>query len=231
MTVRKLLLFDIDGTLLLTGGVGAFALNQVFKEMFQVEDAWSELIPDGKTDFMIIDELSSSCLGRILNKDERNRVAERYHELFEQNIFTASGFKLMPGVPELLTLLSNRKDIALGIATGNFEKAAWLKLQRGNIHSYFKFGGFGSDSAFRPELTRKAAERGFAKIGRELAPEDVWVIGDTQHDIHAGKSMGARTVAVATGRLTPEEFKPYKPDHILTDLAKADEFLKILGLC
>lgn len=231
MAVKKILLFDIDGTLLLTGGVGALAFDQVFKEMFSVENAWKDLVPDGKTDFMIIDELAASSLGRILSRDERERVADRYHELFEQNIFIAGGFRLMPGVPELLALLSKRNDVALGIATGNFEKAAWLKLKKGNIHSHFKFGGFGSDSSLRPELTRKAAERGFEKIGRELAPEDVWVIGDTQHDISAGKSMGARTVAVATGRLTPEEFKAYKPDHILADFANPDSFLKILELC
>lgn len=226
--IRKLLLFDIDGTLLLTGGVGALALNQVFREMFGVENAWRGLVPDGKTDFMIIDELATSSLSRLLTQDERVRISNRYHEIFEENIFSAEGFRLMPGVTTLLSLLSERKDLALGIATGNFEKAAWLKLKRGGIHSHFQFGGFGSDSAHRTELTRKAAERGFEKIGRRLAPEDVWVIGDTEHDVNAGKSMGARTVAVATGRLKAADFEKHRPDHVLHDLNNPEEFFKIL---
>lgn len=230
MAIRKLILFDIDGTLLLTGGVGAVALNKVFQEMFGVEDAWSELIPDGKTDPIIIDELSSACLGRLLNENERERVADRYHELFEENIFSADGFRLMPGVNRLLEVLSQRKDLALGIATGNFEKAAWMKLKKGKLDSYFQFGGFGSDAHNRAELTRKAAERGFEQIGYRLASEDIWVIGDTQHDISAGKSLGARTIAVATGRLTVEEFKPYKPDYIFPDLENLEEVLKVLEI-
>ncbi len=230
MSIRKMILFDIDGTLLLTGGVGAVALNQVFQEMFSVQDAWSALIPDGKTDPMIIDELSVSSLGRLLTAEERQKVTDRYYEIFEQNIFSASGFRLMPGVSRLLDTLSAREDLILGVATGNFEKAAWLKLKRGDIHSHFHFGGFGSDSHHRPELTRKAVERGFEKIGRELPPEAIWVIGDTQHDIHAGKSIGAHTVAVATGRLKAEEFKPYKPNHILSDLDHPEQFLKILEI-
>lgn len=230
MSVKKLLLFDIDGTLLMTGGVGAFALTQVFREMFSVEDAWKELVPDGKTDFLIMDELASSSLGRLLTREECAYATDRYHEIFEEHILGSEGFRLLPGVPVLLEILSKRKDLALGIATGNFEKAAWLKLRKGNIHNHFHFGGFGSDSAHRAELTQKAAERGFEKIGRRLDPQNVWVIGDTQHDITAGKSMGARTAGVTTGRMKAADFKPYAPDYVLSDLTNPAEFLRMLEI-
>lgn len=230
MTVQKILLFDIDGTLLHTGGVGALALNQVFREMFGVENAWSEMVPDGKTDLRILEELSSSCLGRPLSERESALVAERYHEIFEKNIYAAENFRLMPGVTLLLKELFLREDLALGIATGNFEKAAWLKLRRGNLDTYFHFGGFGSDSASREELTRKAAERGFQKIGRVLEAQDIWVIGDTQHDILAGKSLGAKTAGVATGRLRAEDFRALGADVIFEDLSCSEFFFKELGL-
>ena len=229
MTIRKMLLFDIDGTLLLTGGIGAIAFNQVFQEIFGIEDAWGDCIPDGKTDPALVQEIAQARLGRDLSDAEYQNFCRRYLDLFDRGIQSAPKFHLMPGVPELLSALSQRHEIILGVATGNFEQAAWSKLERGRIRHYFRFGGFGSDSAHRHELTRRAMVRGHEIIGRQLDPGDVMVVGDTLWDIRAGKYLGARTVGIATGRYSTDDFKAESPDFIFSDLSDLKGFLKILG--
>lgn len=228
MSVRKMLLFDIDGTLLLTGGTGALAFNLVFKEMFGVEEAWGNTHPDGKTDPAIIDEVAVSCLGRTLSPAEYKKLCTRYLELFDENIGKSERFRLMPGVPELLEHLSQREDVLLGVATGNFEQAAWSKLERGKIRHYFSFGGFGSDSHHRPELTRQAMMRGHRTLGRELPSRHIFIIGDTPWDVLAGKHIGATTVAITTGSYTAADFEASNPDYIFPDLAQAERFLELL---
>jgi phosphoglycolate phosphatase len=228
MKIKKMLLFDIDGTLLLTGGTGALAFNQVFKEMFGLENAWGGCVPDGKTDPAIVDELAQANLGRSLTSVEYDSLCERYLQLFNENIHEAPRFRLMPGVPELLSELTARPELALGVATGNFEKVAWSKLERGRIRHHFRFGGFGSDSLHRPELTRRAMQRGHEIIGRELSPEDIVVIGDTIWDIHAGKHIGALTIGVTTGSYRQDDFRHAGADFIFSDLSDLAGFLKIL---
>ncbi len=226
--IQKILLFDIDGTLLLTGGVGADAFNIVFKEMFGIDDAWGSCIPDGKTDPIIIEEVAQASLGRKLNDSEYEKLCVRYLEIFDRDILKAERFRLMPGVPGLLEQLSRDRKLALGVATGNFERAAWSKLERGGIRHHFGFGGFASDSALRPELTRTALLRGHEAIGKELDPGQVFVIGDTIWDIHAGKHIGSRTVGIATGRYSVGEFKAAGADFAFPDLTDLAGFLKMI---
>ncbi len=227
--IRKMLLFDIDGTLLLTGGTGAVAFNQVFQEMFGLKDAWGNCIPDGKTDPALVEEIAQANLGRSLTLAEYQAFCSRYLELFEEGIREASRFRLMPGVKQLLGKLSAMPDLALGVATGNFEKAAWSKLERGSIRHHFRFGGFGSDSHHRPELTRKAMLRGHDFVGRVIDPQDIFVIGDTVWDIHAGKQIGACTIGITTGRYQKEDFEKAGSDYIFTDLTDLDQFLNALN--
>lgn len=225
----KLILFDIDGTLLYTGGSGRIAFEKAFEDLYGVKDVWQDLVPDGKTDPLIIEEIVSRVLGRSLTPAEEKKLADRYHEYFEIEIQNPPKMIILPGVPELLETLSKRKDVLLGIATGNFEQAAWAKLRKGKLHTFFHYGGFASDHANRVELTRIGIERGRKIVKDRHASPEVFIIGDTNHDVHAGKSLGVPVIAVATGKTTVLEFQEkYQPDYALENLTDAAGFLKII---
>lgn len=227
----KLVIFDIDGTLLYTGGAGRIAFERAFQELFGIPEVWQNLVPDGKTDPAIIDEIVCRTLKRPLTPEEYKKLERRYHDFFEEEIVNPPSFRVLPGVTALLERLSREQKIILGIATGNFEQAAWSKLKRGNIHTFFRFGGFASDHANRVELTRFALERGRKLHQTDIPGERIFLIGDTQHDIHAGKTLGVRTIGVATGKTGVKEFKEkHKADFALEDLSDLEQFLKILGV-
>lgn len=228
MTAKKILLFDIDGTLLLTGGAGKIAFEKAVEELFGFKNSWGNLIPDGKTDPMIIEEVITPLKGSPLSQSEYEELCGRYHDHFEIEVARVEKFRVMPGIVELLNHLSENPSLALGIATGNFRKAADMKLRRGGIEHFFSFGGFACDSADRRELTKIGYERGKTFCGENIASSNVVVIGDTVHDIRAGKSIGAKTVAVCTGSTLPETLQTLEPDYLFQDLSDTRSFLSIL---
>jgi phosphoglycolate phosphatase len=224
----KMILFDIDGTLLHTGGCGRIAFEKAFEDLFGVEDSWGDLIPDGKTDPVIIEEITARILKRSLNDSEYETLCERYHFYFRIEIQNPPQFRLMPGVERLLKALAEEPALFLGVATGNFEEAAWMKLERGNLKSFFKFGGFASDSADRTELTAEALRRGEKIMGRKAERHSVFLIGDTPFDVAVGKKLGLQTIGVATGRTGCEEFLRLGAQYALKNLEDTDGFLKLL---
>ena len=242
----KMILFDIDGTLLLTGGVGQIAFDLAFEEIFGVPEAWQDTIPDGKTDPLIIDEIAKKALGRPLSGAEYVRLCRSYHDHFRERIKDAHRFRLMPGVLSLLETCRAERHGFMGVATGNFEEAAWSKLKRGGIADFFRFGGFADsfqgheqatsdgDMALkvleaRCALTREAMRRGREMAGHALAEDRIFLIGDTLHDVRAGKKLGLRTIAVATGGVSPEKLEQAKPDLVLEDLSDTDRFFKFIN--
>lgn len=228
MKVQKILLFDIDGTLLLTGGAGRIAFEKAVEELFGFKNSWGNLIPDGKTDPMIIEEIMTPLKGSPLSQSEYDELCRRYHAHFEIEIARVEKFQIMPGIVELLDRLSGNPSFALGIATGNFKKAADMKLRRGSLEHYFTFGGFACDAADRRELTKIGYERGKTFCGENIASSNVVVIGDTIHDIRAGKSIGAKTVAVCTGSTLASTLQSLEPDYLFQDLRDTRAFLSIL---
>lgn len=222
---KKLILFDIDGTLLLTGGAGAIAFNRTFQELYDITEVWQGIHPDGKTDPVIIEELFLKQWGRKPKAHEEKAIEARYAFYMEEALQQAPRFRLMAGIHELLSALEDRQLGCLGLATGNYESTAWLKLKRAGLDSFFHFGGFGSDSRDRLALTRLAMERGMTKIGSCIHPEDVWVVGDTIHDIRCGKLLGATTVAVATGSTSWQILQAARPDFLLESFADLEESL------
>jgi phosphoglycolate phosphatase-like HAD superfamily hydrolase len=134
----------------------------------------------------------------------------------------------MPGVKELLDTLSECEDVVMGLETGNLEPAAYLKLKRGGIDGYFSFGGFGSDAANRTELVRTAIKRGLATHS-EIPDEDIYVIGDSPHDITAGKNLGINTIAVGTGLVAREKILATQPTYFLKDLSDVAAFLRYIN--
>jgi phosphoglycolate phosphatase-like HAD superfamily hydrolase len=191
-------LFDIDGTLLRAGGAGRRSVEAAVGHVVGRPDEVSleSMEFAGRTDLWIIREALS-----IAGADPDDRlvveVLERYVAILPKELERTSAFEVLPGVLSLLSGLAARSDFVIGLGTGNAEPAAYAKLSRGGLHSYFSFGGFGSDHIERSELLRIGLER-----GRRLAGEDdarAVVIGDTPRDVHAAKAVGADCVAVATG--------------------------------
>lgn len=222
----KLLLFDIDGTILLTDGAGTRAINRAFEKLYGLRDAMAGIDAAGKTDPLILSEMFGNGLSRRYTEDEAKEIYREYVLFLEEEILKAP-IDIMPGIPFLLENLSSRKDVILGIATGNIEHGARIKLKRAGLDGHFTVGGFGSDSDNREALIRVAIERAknHTKDGRDF--DKVYVIGDTPYDIIHGRAAGAVTVAVATGRYSPPELREHEPDYLFDHLADYDNVIGI----
>ena len=226
----KLLLFDVDQTLISTGGAGIRALNRAFQKLYAVENAMEGILPHGKTDPGIIREILHSHPVPSLNDGfptSMTAILESYLEFLDNEIDSTPSYKILPGIEGILNSLSGRSDIAIGLATGNVEAGARIKLERGNLNRYFPFGGFGSDSENRTELVRYGAERAAAYMGYRPDAGNVFVIGDTPRDILAGREAGFLTVGVATGKYSKEELKESGATVVISDFEQErDQFLR-----
>ncbi|HXK62746.1 MAG TPA: HAD hydrolase-like protein [Acidobacteriota bacterium] len=226
----RLVLFDIDGTLLLTHGAGMRALNRAFENNRVRPDVLKTIRPDGKTDPQIVREIMKACnRDSECTSDMLTEFFDVYLSFLREEMAACTKMEVLPGVRKLLEELAEEPELGLGVATGNIEEGAYLKLRYAQLDSFFAFGGFGSDSEDRTEVIRWAIARGAERI----APEKVdaaFVIGDTPRDILHGRAAGARTIAVATGTYPLETLKSYEPDLVVRTLEAAEPIKKLL-LC
>ncbi len=203
-----MLLFDVDATLILTGGAGLRALNRAFERLFGVDSAMNDIAPHGKTDPAIVREIFHKKLNTPdLVDSEIARVLEHYVAFLREEVETTDKYEILPGILDVLAETSARSDFLLGLATGNIETGARIKLHRGDLNRFFSFGGYGSDSESRVGLVRRAAEKAFGHHGSRIPERDIFVIGDTPRDIDAGRDAGFRTVGVATGQYSVEQLR------------------------
>ena len=226
LNLMKLLLFDIDGTLLVTNGAGTRAANRAFEKIYGIKGAMNRIDAAGKTDHIILEEIFLNELNRDFSQPEAEELYKLYVPFLEEET-NRSTTTIMPGIRELLEALSSREDMVLGVATGNIEQGAWIKLRSAGLHKHFKFGGFGSDSHSREQLILKAFERARNHIDKETEFKKKFVIGDTPYDINHGKAAGATTVAVATGTYTRTQLEEHRPHHLFDDLNNLDSVLQI----
>lgn len=224
----KLLLWDIDGTLILTGGAGVRALDRAFRERWGIEAVTTGLPLNGKSDRWIIAELFRRSLGRGPDPVEREEAEALYLAKLAEEVPSSAGYRVMPGIAEVLRALAGRADVVLGLGTGNLERGARIKLERAGLNGFFAFGGYGSDSEDRPTLIRHAIERGGRHAGRMFRGGEVWVIGDTAHDVHAARAVGAVAVTVATGNVAEAELRACDPDHHFSDFSEPTRLLSLL---
>jgi len=225
----RILLFDLDGTLVLTGGAGVRALDRAFQDLYGLQEAGRGVPFHGRTDLRIIRDIVERKLHRPMGADEAVAICDRYLPYLEEEVQRSATYRVLPGVPALLTLLAARGDCLVGLGTGNVEVGARIKLARADLNRFFPFGGFGSDAEDRVELLRRAAARGEARRGPGAdGLAQVVVIGDTHLDVESGRALGARTVAVATGGESAAALEQAKPDVLLADLSDAEAFLRIL---
>jgi phosphoglycolate phosphatase len=224
----KLLLFDIDQTLINTGGAGLRALDRACRKLFGLPNAMEGISPHGKTDPAIAREILRVKLrSESPAVQEIALILEEYVGFLKEEVHTSPTYRVLPGIVPLLNELAARTDVIVGLATGNIEQGARIKLGRADLNGYFSFGGFGSDSEDRAELVRKAAEKGAFKNGGVVQASDVFVIGDTPLDIDAGVRAGFKTVGVATGSYFADALQAAGATFVVEDLARGrDYFLR-----
>jgi len=225
----KLLLFDIDGTLISTARAGTRAMNIAFREMFGVDDGFAKIPMAGRTDPTIIrDGLEAHGLSAV--DGTYTEYIKRYLSHLEREMATSIGKKVMPGVREILDFICSREGSpVLGLLTGNIEAGAQVKLKDMGLWRYFSVGAFGSDHDNRDRLLDVALERCQNQLGLRLRAEEAMVVGDTPKDISCSKPFGATAVAVATGPYSVDELAAHGPHHLFPDLSDTDAFLKLLS--
>jgi len=231
MRVRRLVLFDIDGTLLLTAGAGRRAIVAAIGEEMGPSERFARVRFDGKTDPEIVTELLEAA-GRPgpHQAGHVQTLCRRYVDLLARELEqSAAGITVMPGIHPLLQRLETEDEVVLGLLTGNMAEGATLKLRAAGLDpARFRVGAFGSDSARRPELPPIAARRAEPYFGRVPSGSEVVIIGDTPADIACGVCISARAVAVATGAYSVADLAACGPHAVFQDLSDTDRVLEAI---
>jgi phosphoglycolate phosphatase len=200
----RAILFDVDGTLLTTGGAGASAWSRACEQLHGSPVDIEKITESGMTDSAVAKAALHSVVGRDPVPIEVDALTHAYLEYLPEAVAASEHYRLSPGIVGLLERLQFA-GLSLGLTTGNIEPAARIKLERGDLNRFFEFGGFGSDSNLRPELTRRGMERGIELSDGDLSRDDFITVGDTPLDILAAHEIGIRIVAVATGLYDVED--------------------------
>jgi phosphoglycolate phosphatase len=223
---KRLLLFDIDGTLIHSGGAGVHALKSALKERFRIADDLRGIEIAGMTD--------SGIVVSILKKHDIPATNENVSAFLDSYVHFLSlelprrTGKLLPGVLDLLATLKSRPHLVLALLTGNVSRGARLKLEHYGVWHFFEFGAFADDHQDRNRLGSFAWARAQEKHRREFSASQIDVIGDTPRDIACGKAIGARTIAVATGTWSREQLAEHQPDFLIDDLSDVKGILHTL---
>jgi phosphoglycolate phosphatase len=229
----KVLLFDVDGTLIRAGGSGRKALNRAAFVLYGKRNACSELSLAGRTDLYNFGLAYRRATGRRATRAALERLRREYLKHLPYYVKAAlrdGHYRVPPGLKSLLKRLSRDPRVLLGLGTGNMEQGARIKLEPSGFNAYFLFGGYGSDSFHRPVLLKKAVRRAERLAGRRLPPEDVYVIGDTPLDVAAGRRAGFKTIAVGTGFSRWEDLAAARPDRLARDFRGTRKWLSWFAL-
>jgi phosphoglycolate phosphatase-like HAD superfamily hydrolase len=229
MTTPALILFDIDGTLLLSGRAGLRAMTRAFQDAFGITDAFKGESFGGRTDSYLVSKALTAA-GLPDTSDHHHRFRETYLPLLAEEIrHPGQGHKgLMPGARELLEALQEYDHLHLALLTGNYREAAAIKLQHFEIWNFFEWGAFSDDHHDRNALVPIARTRAETYDIPPEAIERVIVIGDTPHDIECARVAGAKSIAVATGGYSVEQLKDAGADEVLPNLSDTEIVIKLL---
>jgi phosphoglycolate phosphatase-like HAD superfamily hydrolase len=222
-------LFDIDGTLVTTGGVGRRALERAFERSHGRRDAVGAVRFDGMTDRSIT-RLGLDAIGVTPSDAAIEAVLSLYLAELEAELARSSpdNYRVHPGVREALAA-ARASGAALGLGTGNLERGARLKLEHVGLYQHFGFGGFGSDHELRVELIRIGAERGARQLGVPLHGCRVVVIGDTPKDVDAARGIGAESLGVGTAAFSAQQLREHGATHAFDDLTSPGALQALLG--
>jgi phosphoglycolate phosphatase len=225
--LKRLLLFDIDGTLIHSAGAGVHSLRLTLAERFGITDDLADIEIAGMTD--------SGIVMSILNKHQIPATNENIAAFLDTYVhflpleLPRRAGSVLPGVLELLGNLKARPHLVLALLTGNISRGARLKLEHYGVWHFFEFGAFADDHHDRNQLGSFARARAEEKHGSEFRADQIDVIGDTPRDIACGKAFGARTIAIATGSWPKRDLARHHPDFLFDDLSNVDEVMRILG--
>ena len=201
--MKKLVLFDLDGTLVNAGGAGRTSLRKAIKELYGVEPEFDHSLISGRTDldnFSIVYSLIKK--GKKPTAAEMKKMKAKYLEILPTEVHAVvrcKKYDLVPGVEKFLKMLSKDKDVSVGLGTGNLEEGAKIKLEPSKLGSYFSVGGYGEDGHTREEMLQAAVKRAEKKFKTKLEPDQVYVIGDTHRDICAAKNCGFHSAVLTNG--------------------------------
>ena len=220
--MNVLVLWDIDGTLMKSGGTGMRALQKAFHQEFIKNGSLAGIDFSGRTDRWIMRRIFEKF---TLEPSEKNftKLKEAYLKLLPSEL-KVGPVQVLPGAREILEQAPEHPNVAHGLLTGNLLEGARHKLSHAGLWQHFPFGGFADDAELRNEIGPHALRRGREHHGVEFQPERVWVVGDTPHDIECAKVIGANSLAVATGRDSRAELAPYHPTALLADLSDVAGF-------
>jgi phosphoglycolate phosphatase-like HAD superfamily hydrolase len=225
--MKILLLWDIDGTLTLSGGAGMRALQVALQQEFGINQPLDGIDYAGRTDTWILRQIFCR-IGLPDHSANLDRLLTRY--LAELPVALRNpGTRILPGVPAALAALAAHGGCAQALLTGNVERGARIKLEHHGLSHFFAFGAFADDSESRNDLGPVALRRAREQLGVDFAADHVFVIGDTPHDIACGKVIGAQTIAVATGQYSVEALRTATPSAVLADLSDTAAFLRLVG--
>ncbi len=223
MSSPALALFDIDGTLLDSAGAGGRSFRLALKSGFDIQDELKDIGFAGRTDLAIVGDIFHRHSIDLSDKNfqlfEHEYVAHLREELKN------GGGRVYPGIKEVLQELLSHRDCHVALLTGNYERGAWLKLERYGLRDYFEIGAFGSDHEERSELAALALSRAGEKFGIDFEKSKVCVIGDTPLDIECARHIGVKVVSVATGIFSLEELAPHSPDALFADFSNPQELV------
>ena len=213
------ILFDIDGTLIITGGAGAASWRLAFDELYGIPADIGQFTDTGMTDPDVGRKTFVAVLHRDPERKEFARLLERRLHYLHQTVAESEKYRVLAGVEELLPRLLDDGYLT-GLVTGNLEAAAHIKLHRARLNRFFSFGGYGSDSDDRGEITRIALKRAAWVYGVDVAPERAIVVGDTPHDVDAAHQAGVKCVGVASHHFDKQQLRDGGADYVLGSLAE-----------
>jgi phosphoglycolate phosphatase-like HAD superfamily hydrolase len=226
--MTKVILFDIDGTLVLTGGAGVRAMSRAFEELFAIPDAFRNTPMPGRTDSWILTEAATEH-GIDPSASNLARFREVYLRHLQNELGRPGPRKgIMPGVRALLDALMERDDVYLALLTGNYEDAARAKLEYFDLWRYFACGAFGDDAPDRNGLLPRAVARIEASGGPSVAPSQALVVGDTPLDVACAAASGARSLAVATGGYDTNALRKAGADVVFEDLSDTKAVMTVM---
>jgi phosphoglycolate phosphatase len=212
-------LFDVDGTLISTGGAGARSWRHAFDELYGIPADIGQYTDAGMTDPVVARLTFEKAVGRKPSPQDLATVMAAYLDHLPQEVDHSETYRVLDGAEAALRTLG-RSGVLLGITSGAVEAAAHIKLSRAGFNRYFPFGGYGSDSEDRVELTRCALERGGRLIGHPLDPAKCFVVGDTPKDIDAGHGAGCLAIGTATGHYDERQLREAGADHVMSSLSE-----------
>ena len=218
---QRIIFFDIDGTLLASGGAGQKAMELALVDEFRIRFPFAGVSTAGRTDFGIVTEIFER-FGIEHSRNQRERFRNAYLERLPESLHAVSGL-VLPGINEILTDFSRREDIVLALLTGNYSEGAWIKLRHFELNPFFEFGGFGDVYADRNMVAWSAKHAAETVLGQSISGDQCCVVGDTPADIECARAIGAEVVAVATGVYTTDDLAKHNPDALFPDFGNVND--------